>query len=134
MDQYNHLVEESQAYLEAKVNLTKLAKSIISNKDLSIEERWNALEYSILKDIYRRYDSCLCRLNELDKYGITFYDDLYIERHQTMSMLDLIERVYENRSTEGYSSKKSLNFDKVDMDALKLEILDSGITHFKYDW
>lgn len=92
-------------------------------KDTSVplEERWGLFEKSsnlLPEDFYTVY------LPEIEKNDLNYYDDFYYDRYQTVDMLDLLEKIEDD----------SEKFSKINVEALKEQILTSGYGSFKFDW
>jgi hypothetical protein len=58
---------------------------------------------------------------ELESNNINYYDDFNYERHETVNLVNLVERV------EDYDLD-------IDIDKLKEEVLEHGYSNFNFDW
>lgn len=103
---------------QIKINTPK----ILSDKSVPLEERWKVyLDVENLLPI----DSIYLELS-VDGFNKSpeYYDDLYVERYQTISYSGLVERLEED---EKFSSAEYIN-------ALKEKILETGQGGCIYDW
>ena len=91
------------------------------DNSVSLEERWNLFKKSsnLLPEYFYTVD-----LPEIEKNDLNYYDDFYYDRYQTVDMVDLLEKI------EDYPEK----FTKINVEALKEQILHSGYGSFKFDW
>ncbi len=74
-------------------------------------------------------------LDTLAGHEIVWYDDFYIERHETVDSVDIVERMEENL-TSTYSSQffERHTVTQADIDAYKEAVLQSGVKEWEYDW
>lgn len=99
-------------------------KKYIQDKNYSLKDRWalfveiNKIKFIIIFDgLYFSPQSI--------KKEINWYDDFYLERNQTQSLVNFIEIIEEDISKD---------FTKEEILLLKEEILQNGYTHFLMDW
>ena len=96
-------------------------KAFVQDKSKSLEERWKIF--------------CLAEMGERDNWirdfktlseimggEVSYYDDFYIERHETFEVKDFFEREPVMDATDGLKDK------------LKEEILENFIWSFEFDW
>lgn len=127
--EFNKIAQEIQQ-LQAKVRPTYL--SILTDKEISLEERWEFFKNapSNFKK-HGGYAPCLITLDNKDT-NLSWYDDFYIERHETVDIVDIVVRL-ELQDGEGQVFTYFENNPEA-IDLLKEEILRLNIGSFTYDW
>lgn len=102
-------------------------KKFITDKDIPLEKRWNTFKNAPYN--WKYHDSYLVHfaIERIINRKITWYDDFYIERHQTVDMCDVIEYIQE--------SDRPICVDlAAHIDEFKEEILSINLGSFIYDW
>lgn len=115
MEDIQNMLWEAEKLLEVAI---EEYKAFVANKENSLDERWQLfLEFQkYLPDGYT-YQVKFTFEDE----DFSWYDNLYVERYETIELCDLIDRVRE------YSLE-------VDINTLKEEILACGYGSLEFDW
>lgn len=133
------MTNHASYYIDIVANIEDLIDGIkrncLKNKDIPLEERWKVYcsveRYLPLHDYYGTDV-----VNEFLK-DISFYDDLYTERHTTVYYTYLLERLGddlgEDEDNEECEYPTKLRFD-INTADIKEAILQSGQGGFVYDW
>lgn len=118
---------------EIKPNFEKY----ISNKDISLEERWAV--FSAAPSELKKHYNYICRFDCLDKDFILPDGPIHMERGEKKDTLEMIEQIKEHLQDIqddmfiGPSwAEKALK--DVNLDILKEEIMFKNIGSFEYDW
>ena len=104
-----------------KQELTEELRIYVKDKVIPLEDRWEAFKLSKLGNT----DSWVMTfesLNVLYSGEVSWYDDFYIDKYQTVNMVDLVENLYES------------NFTEKQIDAVKGEVLNTFTLSFVNDW
>jgi len=101
-------------------------KEFLTNKDLNLDERWEAYCKACDCGIIHYYYSCYYSHKILDDKDFNHYDDLCMERYETISFVDFIERL----------SEDDQDYTKEEINIIKEDILqnESSSKGFEYDW
>jgi hypothetical protein len=105
----------------------------LKDKTQPLAERWE-MYLKTPKDMLKEYDGTSpCNRWEV-KYGeICWYNDFYIDRHQTRDMKEIVETMEEMLDPDSYDDNR-LNLTRESIDEYKEEILENGISTFTHDW
>lgn len=95
------------------------AKPLLTDKDLSIEDRWSLFES--IQDFLPE-SSWELTFPTLFKHRIEYYHHLHYERYETVDLVSIFERWRISELPED------------EQNSLKEEILEEGYGYFKYDW
>lgn len=119
---------------------------LIVNKEIDLATRWNI--YLNAPHEFKNHEYCTCDFIVLDKKvrGFSWYDNMYLEKNQTITGERIIERIeqlmrnYENDqeylapgSNKETIGKQFSNNPQL-LDELKEEILEQNLGSFVYDW
>lgn len=101
------------------------------DKAVPLEDRWDVYTKACIENVFiNEYCWIFHSVVIEDKLKLDYYDDLYIQKYQTISFLDMVEQVED----EVKNNEKFVNFSKSIIDELKEEILQSGYSSFIFDW
>lgn len=91
----------------------------MQDSELPLEQRWDIFtqihQFLPTKSYYMSFDSL--------GNAWSWYDDMYVEKYQTVDLIRFAERVHDNKKWE-----------HIDFNALKEEILACGYGSFINDW
>jgi hypothetical protein len=134
-----HVKTEIELVNRAVANLQKTFCEVIKDKTIPLNDRWD-LWRGAPSDL-KAHDSCVVHFDIEDKVGeISWYDDFYIERHETVDMFDLIERIREDvkYGAMDYAYTKRITKKFVEcselLDEWREEILQMNLESFEFDW
>lgn len=111
--------------------------TVITDKSIPLNERWE-----LFKKAPTELKETTCwvvnfnTLNEAEGGHVSWYDMFGVDRHQTVEMLDIIERL-EEIIEYGQTKIKAKQFfidNPAKLDDLKEEILSMNLQSFVYDW
>lgn len=98
---------------------------LIKDKSVPLDERWEL--FCRAPDSIKLHDRWIHEFKWEEKHqAISWYDDFYMDRHQTVDMQAIIEIMEENESGTEYSEEMILD--------MKEEILDKNLGSFCNDW
>lgn len=108
-----------------------VVKQYIQDETKPIEDRWEVFAAVPREMLTHPW------LQSLNFGGmeISWYDDHYIERKETVDNIDVVSRYEENIDDPEYSEqmfRTSVTQEKINQ--LKADILKSGIRYWTYDW
>ena len=108
--------------------------TFIKNTDIDLNLRW-AVFKEMPEDFLKResYQVTFKIEKKLPQKEIFWYDDFYIERYQTVKMIDLIDDL-EKRLIEPDLYNAAQIWPKELIDAFKEEILQKELESFLMDW
>jgi len=119
-------------------------KATIKDKSIPLEDRWGlflkAPDYLIDHDFWT---AGLKTLDESDNGHFSYYDNWYVERHETVHVIDKVSDLEsdlkyfkENPGTAVHIKKWKMFFyeNPSKLDELKEEILEKNLGSFEYDW
>lgn len=114
--QIDEIAAKQKAFLEEGF-------SLIKDKSLPLEERWALFEK--MTDATPHIHGWILHFSfeEKDKENLCYYDDLNIQKYETITFVNLLNRLYEGE----YVSDERL-------EEIKEEFLASGYTGFQFDW
>lgn len=105
----------------------------LKDSSIDINEKWELYkEFSKINNHFK-IDYYYKSFKELDKNNIEYYDDFYYDRHRTIIFIDLVERIEEILNSK-YNSKQKERFEKIDLNDLKKEIIETELTGCLFDW
>lgn len=117
--------------------------AIKDDQQYSLSERWSMFE----KAPYELVSGCSCSgivgeklvAELLDIKGeLCLYSDLYIERYQTVNMVNIVERIIEHCAEKHEFDDSDLAFEELmgnpTFTSLLEEILEDGNRQFQFDW
>jgi len=112
----------------------------IKDQSVPLTRRWELYEYAVEKDLFVNINwaggSKILESNP----DFSWYDDFNIERHETSTFVEIIERVEDRLSDALDPACTWVELDKCpcktveEINALKEEFLASGYSGFTYDW
>lgn len=108
----------------------------------TVEEKFKlVLEYG---DVFLREESYYCPHVRTSKGEVSLYDDLYVERYQTLTIEQLIESVFDDCDGVDWDSEDYLNQQitcattLINLDtpesAILRDMLNKGIRAGRFDW
>lgn len=100
----------------------------IKDKNIDLDTRWNLYTLLVKNEYHRKISVCGDGYVDdvaVDGEELIPYDDFYVERYETLSYISMCDRIV-NTSSE--------SVDQARLPAWKERVLQSGETHFKYDW
>lgn len=117
------MLHELNTLVDVHANLRKTIiekyKSFVSDTNVSLNDRWIA--HKLVNDILPCESYSDGFIEEIEP-GLCMYDDFYVERHETMSYIDMWDRIQEK------------DFPEENMNAWREAILKSGYGSFTFDW
>ena len=124
--------ESLQKQIDEIVRLQKLldgeVKIFVQNKDIPLDERWDFF----VKSECGEEKGWVEHVKSLEDNDIEYYDDFYFERHQTVTMNSIAERLYDwIRWPDKEFSEEKL---KKIYDDFREEAIAKFIKSFEYDW
>lgn len=101
----------------------------LKNKDLDLDERWAAYVDLVNDSVITKTE--LYGDGYIDTLGdFTLYDDFYVERHETETFINILERLQEKMDDEDddelTTPEKIIEW--------KEKVLASGYASFEHDW
>jgi hypothetical protein len=132
MDIMHTLTEIKVLQDELKAAIAGYTVSVLTNKSISLEERWEA--YLCVEDHLptESYGD-----GYIEKLGWDCaYDDLHLEKYQTREFSAIWSMIQECRSDMGDPEyyKKYLELTEEQLDEWREAVLASGFGRFIYDW
>lgn len=126
-----HNVEELRSGIElltkgAEVLKEKFA-AYVADKTVPLEDRWSLFETA--PDALKEHSSWYADF-KINNEEISWYDDYYLDRHQTMDTLDLVSQTEEMTLSDYTTPKYSENV----INDLKEQVLAKNLGSFVYDW
>lgn len=118
----------------AQFQLPDISEALVALKDksINIDERWNAysamVNNGVLNNEQSWGDGFLDVLKRTDGRELTMYDDFYVERHQTMSFVDMYDAIME------YSIMHDAELTSESIENWRETVLASGLASFVHDW
>lgn len=118
----------------AQFQLPDISEALVALKDksINIDERWNAysamVDNGVLNNTQSWGDGFLDVLKRTDGRELTMYNDFYVERHQTMSFVDMYEAIME------YSVMHDAELTGESIENWRETVLASGLASFVHDW
>lgn len=112
--------------IRQKEKFNKCFSFFISNKEISLEERWEVYCLACEAGIYAKNCLCCVDLETLESHSrfSTYYDDFYIQRYTTVHFYELVRRVEENMA----------RWPGLNLNDLKEEVLSNEYTSYLFDW
>lgn len=108
-----------------KKDVTDKLKVYVQDTGFPLDERWKTFIESDLGE----ESNFIVHFKSIDEDKFSYYDDLYIERYQTVYLCDVIER-FEDALDNG----KTCNFSRNQVNEIKEEVLRKLIKSFVFDW
>ena len=101
----------------------------LKNKDLDLDERWAAYVDLVNDSVITKTE--LYGDGYIDTLGdFTLYDDFYVERHETETFINILERLQDKMADEDddelTTPEKIIEW--------KEKVLASGYASFEHDW
>lgn len=96
---------------------------ILTDPKVSLEDKeaiLNNTDVRITKDWY-------VDVKKLDGEDICWYDEFYVEKYQTVCIINIIELIREKAEDED-------DWSQAECDFVIAQLLNCGYTHFQYDW
>lgn len=108
--------------------------SFIKDKTINLNLRWSV--YISMPTDFLKRESYILHF-DVEKFlptkEISWYDDFYIERNETVVMVDIIETLYDRvRNPENYDADQIWSSELID--DFKEEILQRELSCFRMDW
>ena len=128
-----NILEEIITYKNGSNPLKERYIAYIANQDISLEERW---EVFCEAPIDWKNDNSYVVSFDVEKslrkkgYELSWYDDFYIEKNETVIMQEIVERIKESLDEE----LKELGWSEELLNDFKNEILAKNLGSFDYDW
>lgn len=120
------MLEEIREYKNN--SLSKRYVEYIRDKSIPLNDRWEVFKEAP-KD-WKNQSNWVQQFEVERKLGeISWYDDFYIEKNQTVDMVDIVERLEDDPTrffNKGWTLELIVEF--------KEEILQENISSFNYDW
>lgn len=134
INEYNNNME---IHKRAKEDLKAQYLSIIHNKNIDLDIRWKTfIEAPHEFKKHELYGPYFVVIDQITNFS--WYDDMSLDRHQTMDSKNLISRIEESLVTHksGYATSLSKHFisNPELILELKEEILEQNMGSFTYDW
>lgn len=128
MNDIQNLITETIGLLDVIKSRKADILAFFANEEIPLETRWDlfvkAPEILVNRSPWvMRYDA----LDEAFGGEVVWYDDFYVERHETVCMVDLL--THDTLVENSYFKDNPDN-----INALKEEILSTGIRTWVYDW
>lgn len=120
----DELVELKKQQQKELSEAASVFKSQLTDKSISIDERWKLLGKLTKIGGVLGKDLWVC--HSIDAYGLSWYDDFNVQRHEDVEYYDLTD-VWE----WGVTRK---NISQEDYDSWREGILASGNYGFNFDW
>ena len=121
------ILEEIEAYKAAPTELQKRYLMYIVDKSVPLEDRWKV--FGAAPSDWKKHDSYIQHFTVekmLPGGEISWYDDFYVEKYQTVYMFDFLSDCREYSGGEDWT-------DEI-VDAFKEEVLLRNLGSFKFDW
>ena len=118
-------------YLKAKADFIVEFKKWCADKSVDVNERWDLF---ILSELGEDYNFIMSPLGHL-----SYFDDLYYEKHETITAEELLERFKEHKldykdDPDGFSKEFKQEMAEFNEDEYKEFFLQKFIKSFKLDW
>ena len=112
-------------FAEQRSKLQEYIKLYIKDTSYALDDRWSVYVAACQSNIldYHQWITNLPAFND-----VSWYEDFYKERHQTVKWIDVIE------SIEDSDENVARNIYKQNIDEIKEQILASGEAGFENDW
>ena len=109
--------------------LKEVFSDYIKDKSVPLEDRWEV--FCAAPDDFSIHEGCQYHFDrEEDDFGeISWYDDFYYDRHQTVHMESLIDKI-QDKVNDRFSPKWNLEV----LQNFKEEILSKNLKSFVNDW
>lgn len=107
--------------------LKDIFATYVKDTRLPLSERWDA--FATANDALKNHSTYGPSFDCLPDDFIMYGGSIDMDRYQTMGTYDLVEQIEEGRDCDDHE-----DFHKVDVNALKEEILAANIGSFTYDW
>jgi hypothetical protein len=136
-----HVKTEIELVNRAVANLQKTFCEVIKDKTIPLDERWNL--WRDAPSNLKENESWIVNFEIENKVGeISWFDDFYIERNQTIYMADIIEREREDvkylQGDPDYKFAKQITKKFMDspelLDEWREEILQLNLESFQLYW
>lgn len=124
------LLTQLEALTRGAAAFEPVVKKYIQDETQPLDDRWEvfkAVPNGMLSDRWIQH-------YKFDGMEISWYDDHYIERHETVDNLEIIERYEENLGEGNDYMPFRTEVTQEKIDKLKSDMLLSGIRFWEYDW
>lgn len=107
--------------------------TMLKDKSIPLNERWKVF-VEASGGVINKVNSYYMDFQSMTKagFGGSWYDDFYLDRHQTMELTSLVECLEDRNNLN--SDSKRFKMTEEQIEELKEEILQSGYTGFVFDW
>lgn len=110
-----------QSYKCVISNIKRLYLPYIQDKSIPLEDRWEI--FGKVPQELKEHKIWIVHFPSEKKFGeICWYDDFYVERHETVNLIDLVRSINRNK----WSQER--------IDAFKEDILQMNLGSFINDW
>ena len=117
-------------------------KAFIKNKNYPLEERWGLFKFACENALFVSLKGSICSLKILEAaHNFSWYDDFYVEKHETVEFTNIVELVEEtlDEILEDPDYSEDLRdvypiITREELIQLKEEILATGYSGFVMDW
>lgn len=107
----------------------------IADPDIPIDDRWNLfLEAPSHFQYHKSWCEHFSSESMLPGGEISWYDDMYVERHETVDSASFIDTKLPDYLTDSCDFDKDSNEFKLIIDSFKSEILSRNLGSFVFDW
>lgn len=109
----------------------------IKDENISLAQRWEI--FRLAPSNWKETDSCIPHFEAerlLTNGEILWYDDFYIDRHQTVYCADWLTNIEQGLKPDSYGVDDLIKngWTLGVIDAFKREILNKNLGSFKHDW
>jgi hypothetical protein len=109
--------------------ITAKIEEFVKNQSNPLEERiW---VWENCPEAFTQVDSCYMDAEYLDGTEVSWYDDFYVERYETVDCRELKER---DKFSDWDSELKKYIVKEEEWKHFRQQCLDKGVFRFKFDW
>lgn len=126
----SHMTLEVETIARLTNDLSTKFALLMKDKSIHVHERFDL--FCKAPSSLKNHWSC-SQFDVLKQYGILFYDDLYIERHQTTDTVDLIEQIEDGNRNVLKRIDGQITVEEL-VALLMEEILQDNLGSFRFDW
>ena len=121
------MLEEIKAYKKNQNPLQVRYVAYIKDTSIPLADRWKVF-FEAPTDFknHKSYIEHFASEKLLPNAEISWYDDFYVEKNETVDMFDMVVNMEEKEGEDGYSPEV--------IAAFKEEILKKNLGSFDYDW
>ncbi len=121
------MIEQITQFNQQIATFKDIFTKYIAEKSIPLNERWNA--FVTANDALKNPVTYGPNFDALPEDFIIYDGVIHMDRYQTMDTCDLVERIEEGQDCDEHEA-----YHKVDINALKEEILADNVGSFTNDW